>query len=91
MTTITINITEADYKALTFVANSPEEWAQNVVSERARIATDDIVKLYTENALNTGVQIPTTKDAIINDAFAQGWVIAAADIPNEPPIVEPTI
>lgn len=77
MTTITINLTDTQYKGLEYVALSPEDWADNVVTNRARIAIDEIVAIYTKRALDEGVQIPTTREAIVADAFTRGWVKTA--------------
>jgi hypothetical protein len=40
---------------------------------------DEIIGIYTARALDEGVQIPTTRDEIVNDAFARGWVQTAAE------------
>jgi len=79
-----INMTETEYKALQYVAVSPEDWVQNVVENRARKAIDEIVKIYTERALDEGVQIPTTRDSIVADAFFRGWVKTAQEKIDEP-------
>ena len=74
MTTITINLTDTQYKGLEYASLAPEDWADNAVTNRARIAIDEIVKIYTERALDEGVQIPTTREEIVADAFTRGWV-----------------
>jgi hypothetical protein len=79
MQTITIELTDTQYKGLQYAALSPEEWADNVVTDRARIANDEIIKIYMERALDEGIQMPITREAIIEDAFTRGWVMAAAE------------
>jgi len=74
MKTITIELTDTQYKGLEYVAVSPEEWGDNVVTNRARIAIDEIVDIYTKRALDEGVQIPATRELIVADAFTRGWV-----------------
>jgi len=44
MPKFTITITDAEAAALAHVMADPQEWAQNAISERARIATDEIVQ-----------------------------------------------
>jgi hypothetical protein len=44
MPKFTITITDAEAAALAHVMPDPQEWAQNAISERARIATDEIVQ-----------------------------------------------
>lgn len=80
MPDITITLTDAQYKGLQFAANSPQEWAENALENRCRQANDEIVKIYTNRALDEGVQIPTTREAIITDAFTRGWVQTAAEV-----------
>ena len=74
MTTITIELNDTQYKGLEYASVSPEDWVDNVVTNRARIAIDEIVKIYTERALDEGVQIPATRELIVADAFTRGWV-----------------
>ena len=78
MKTITIEITDTEYSAMEYAALSPEDWSDNAVKNRARIAIDEIVQLYTSKALDQGVQIPTTREEIVADAFARGWVKTVA-------------
>lgn len=80
---ITIALTDTQYKGLQYAALSPEEWSDNAVKNRARIAIDEIVQIYTSKALDEGVQIPTTRDEIVADAFARGWVKTAAQVNAE--------
>ena len=76
--TITIELTDTQYKGLEYAALSPTEWAENAVTERARIANDEIVSIYTNRALDEGVQIPATRELIVADAFTREWVKTAA-------------
>jgi hypothetical protein len=71
---ITITLTDAEYKGLQSVAVDPHQWVENAAINRARVAVDDIVRLYTNRALDEGVSIPGTRDEIVTDAFARGWV-----------------
>lgn len=82
---ITITLTDTEYKGLQSVAVDPQEWITNAATNRARIAVDDIVKLYTNRALDEGVSIPGTRDEIVTDAFARGWVSILTDTPDTLP------
>lgn len=79
MATLSIELTDTEMKAMEYVALSPLDWADNAVTNRARIAIDEIVSIYTQRALDEGVQIPSTRDEIVADAFIRGWVKTAAD------------
>jgi hypothetical protein len=80
MTQYTINLTTSQDLALSSVVADQQDWIINFVNDRCRVATDDIVKITVEKCLETGVQLPGSKDAIILLAFEKGWVIPAKDI-----------
>lgn len=86
MPSITITLTDTQMKGLEYVALSPQEWAENAVTERARIANDEIVQMYTNRALDEGVQIPATRELIVADAFTRGWAqtVAQVEAANQP-------
>ena len=79
MRTITIELTETQYKGLEYAALSPENWANNAVTNRARIANDKIVDITVKYCLDNGVQVPPTREDIVAYAFANGIVKTAAD------------
>jgi len=72
---IQLSITED--KALSFVALSQDEWIQNSVHERCRLAIDEIVNITVQKCLETNTAIPDSKDAMVTLAFEQGWVKTA--------------
>jgi len=76
---ITITLTDTQYKGLQYAALSPEDWATNAVTERARIANDEIVQMTVQHCLDNGEQIPTTREEIVAHAFAHGVVKTAAE------------
>lgn len=76
--TYNITLTAAEDAALSYVAFLQDDWIQNVVHERCRIAMDEIVQIGVQHCLQEGVQIPGTKDEIVALAFEQGWVKTAA-------------
>lgn len=69
MPDITITLTDTQYKGLEYVALSPQDWAENAVTERCRIANDDIVDLTVKHCLDNGIQVPATREAIVQYAF----------------------
>jgi hypothetical protein len=78
MTTYTLTLSTAEDKALAFAAVSQNEWIQNVVQTRCNAAVDEIVALTVQKCLETNTPIPGSKDAMVDLAFAQGWVKTAA-------------
>lgn len=78
MATYTVILNAAEDAALSYVALSQDEWIQNAVHERCRIAVDEIVSITVQKCLATNTQIPGSKDAIVELAFQQGWVKTVA-------------
>jgi len=74
----TITLTSSEDAALSYVALSQDDWIQNAVHERCRIAIDEIVKIAMDWYLDNGVQIPATRDEIVADAFERDIVKTAA-------------
>jgi hypothetical protein len=61
----TVTLSDAEHKALASVALSPEEWINNVVHERCRIAIEEIVAAEVQRKLAAGEPITGTKDDIV--------------------------
>jgi len=78
MENYTITLSEAESKALSYAAVSQDDWIQNVVHDRCRIAIDEIVAITVQKCLETNTAIPGSKDAMVELAFTQGWVKTAA-------------
>lgn len=79
MATITITLTDTQYKGLEYAALSPQDWAENAITERARIANDEIVDITVKHCLDNGIQVPATREEIVAYAFDNGIVMTAAD------------
>lgn len=75
----TITLTDAEDKALAYAALLQDDWIQNAVHERCRIAIEEIVALTVQKCLETGTPIPGSKEAMVELAFQNGWVLTAAD------------
>lgn len=74
----TVDLTEAEDAALSYAALSQEFWIQNAVHARCAVAIDEIVKIVVEKCLETGQQIPSSKEEMVTLGFAQGWVKTVA-------------
>lgn len=62
---IILTISDAEYKALSHVAMSPEDWINNAVRERCRIAIEEIVAAEVQRKLAAGDPITGTKEEIV--------------------------
>ena len=62
-----IGLTDVEVKALSYVMASPQEWTQNAISERARIASEELVQRETARMIADPniTQIPATAEEII--------------------------
>jgi hypothetical protein len=65
MTTYTITLSNAEDKALGVVALSQNDWIQNAVKERCRIAVEEIVAAEVQRKLAAGESITGSKDDIV--------------------------
>ena len=77
--TITIELTDTQYKGLEYAALSPQEWTENAVTNRARIANDEIVDITVKHCLDNGIQVPATRELIVAFAFDNDIVKTAAE------------
>tara|TARA_A100001388_G_C28711881_1_gene471665 strand:+ start:907 stop:1149 length:243 start_codon:yes stop_codon:yes gene_type:complete len=74
-TSYTVGITTGEYKALQSVMVDQKDWIENAITNRARIASDDIVNKYTAFKINKGEAITAVgTTAIIEAAYAEGVV-----------------
>ena len=61
----TITLSDAEDKALSVVALSQQDWIDNAVHERCRIAIEEIVAQEVQRKLALGESITGTKDDIV--------------------------
>jgi len=78
MPTITIELTDTQYKGLEYAALSPQEWAENAITERCRIANDEIVDITVKHCLDNSIQVPATREEVVAYAFDNDIVKTAA-------------
>ena len=79
MLDITISITDTEKLAMDYVALSTQEWADNAVTNRARIAIDEICTLLMAHCNENSIAIAVGKDAQVAQAYEIGIVKTAAD------------
>lgn len=79
MATYNVSLSVAEDMALSHVAVSQQDWIENAVKERCRIAVDKIVQIAVQRCLSDGVPVPGSQDEIVALAFSQGWVKTAAE------------
>mgnify|MGYP001315763406 FL=1 len=74
-TSYTVGITTGEFKALQYVMVDQKDWITNALTNRARIATEDIVNIYTNYKINKGEAITAVgTTAVIEAAYAEGVI-----------------
>ena len=74
-TSYTVGITTGEYKALQYVMVDQNNWVNNALTNRARIASDEIINLYTNFKVNKGEAITAVgSTAIIEAAYSEGVI-----------------
>lgn len=78
MPDITITLTDTQFKCLEYAALSPQDWTENAITERCRIANDEIADLTVKYCLDNDIQVPANREAIVTYAFDNDIVETAA-------------
>lgn len=63
--TYTITLSDAEDKALGYISLSQQDWINNAVHERCRIAIDEIANAEVQRKLSAGETISGTKEDIV--------------------------
>jgi hypothetical protein len=83
MVTYTITLTDAEDKALKSVTISAQDWIDNAVHERCRIAIDEIVAAEVQRKLAAGESITGSKEDIVMAANIESAVERQARLEAE--------
>ncbi len=65
----TVEITDIEDKAMSFIAVEVQNWIDTAVTERARRAKADILELNMKHCNANGIAIATGEDAQVTQAF----------------------
>jgi|TARA_B110000879_G_scaffold3445_1_gene4640 hypothetical protein len=80
MATLTIELTGTELKGMEYCALSPQEWADNAVTNRARIAIDEICAKLMTHCNENEIAMAVGKDAQVTQAYTLGVVDTAANV-----------
>lgn len=89
MTTYTITLSDAEDKALGVVAFSQNDWIQNAVKERCRIAMEEIVAAEVQRKLAAGEAITGSKEDIVMAAQIESAAERQARMEAEQAAMQP--
>jgi hypothetical protein len=75
----TVTLTEAQRKALEYIALDASEWITNAATSRSNNAIDEICAIYTNHKLENNEAISVVgKDAMVLAAYSEGLIQSAA-------------
>jgi exopolysaccharide biosynthesis predicted pyruvyltransferase EpsI len=83
MPDITVSLTDTELKCLEYAAASPQDWADNALTNRARIAKDEIIAALVAHCNANDVAIATGEDAQVTQAYDLKVVKTAAEANKE--------
>ena len=78
MPDITVTLTDTENKCMEYAAASVQDWADNALTNRARIAKDEIIAALVAHCNANGITIATGEDAQVTQAFDLEVVKTAA-------------
>ena len=85
MPDITVTLTDTELKCLEYAANTPQDWADNALTNRARIAKDEIIAALVAHCNANDVAIATGEDAQVTQAFDLKVVKKASEVEDTKP------
>ena len=87
MPNITVTITDTQNKCLEYSAYSVQDWCENSIHERARIAQEEIISKLITHCNANNIAIATGADAQVTQAYSLGVVKTAKQITDESKIL----
>jgi len=78
-----IELTDTEDKAMSYACLSTQEWVDNALKNRARIAKDEIIAANTAHCNANSIQIATGEDAQVTQAFTLKVVKTAKEVNEE--------
>ena len=80
MANVTVTVTDTQTKCLEYAAYSVQDWCDNAIHNRARIAQEEIIAKLVAHCNANSVAIATGVDAQVTQAYSLGVVDTAKNI-----------
>jgi hypothetical protein len=80
MANMTVTLTDTQTKSLEYAAYSVQDWCDNAIHNRARIAQEEIIAALVAHCNANDVAIATGVDAQVTQAYSLGVVDTAKNI-----------
>jgi len=79
MPDITVSLSDTQNKCMEYASISVQDWADNALHNRARIAQEEIIAALVAHCNENNIAIATGADAQVTQAFELGVVKTAAE------------
>jgi len=83
MAKYTIELTDTEDKAMSYASISTQDWVENALKNRARIAKDEIITANMAHCNANGITIATGEDKQVEQAFELKVVKTAKEVKEE--------
>ena len=80
MANITVTVTDTQVKCLEYAAYSVQDWCDNAIHNRARIAQEEIIAALVAHCNANSIAIATGSDAQVAQAYELDVVDTAANV-----------
>ena len=80
MANVTVTLTDTQTKCLEYAAYSVQDWCDNAIHNRARMAQEDIIAALVAHCNANDVAISTGVDAQVTQAYSLGVVDTVKNI-----------
>ena len=78
MPDVTVTLTDTENKSLEYATLSVQDWADNALKNRARIAKEDIIGQLVAHCNSNSISLAVGEDAQVTQAYDLGVVQTAA-------------
>ena len=83
MAEIKVTVTDTQVKCLEYASYSVQDWCDNAIHTRARVAQEEIIAALVTHCNENSISIATGVDAQITQAYNLGVVKTAKQITDE--------
>ena len=80
MANITVTVTDTQVKCLEYAVYSVQDWCNNAIHNRARIAQEEIIAALVAHCNANSIAVAVGVDAQITQAYNMGVVDTAANV-----------
>lgn len=80
MANITVTVTDTQTKCLEYAAYSVQDWCDNAIHNRARIAQEEIIAKLVTHCNDNSIALAVGVDAQVTQAYSLGVVDTAKNI-----------